>query len=510
MDFRLLGPFDVAEHGHSLALGRPKQRSLLAVLLLHANQVVSTDRLIDDLWGEAPPATAAKSVHVYVSGLRRALAANGAGDTTEDRLLTHGRGYMIRVEAGELDLQVFEDSLAEAREALAAGLPAKAAEVLRGAGALWRGPALADFTYEPFAQPEIARLEELRMSALEERIEADLELGRHGELVGELEALVGEHPLRERFWRQLMTALYRSGRQGDALEAYQRARHELVEELGLEPSQELKLLQEAILRHDPAIAAPPRPPTPPRPAAGHGAASTASRESRWAVTASRLFPYRYVLIAAGALALAGAVAVGAVELMGRDARTPAPAVESGTPRGLTALDLATGALRESVELPGAPGRVAVGADAIWAAIDETRTLVAIDPQDGSILRTTPAVGFPSDIAVTKDAVWVADGTRGVLTAVHPGYGSIVRRTRFRAAGAPHRSHKHRAALEPTSIARRRRRRLGHGRIASAPAGGPGLGRGRAVVSLAPAARRRGGWRGRGLGGQRRFARGSRG
>ena len=473
MDFRLLGPFEVAEQESSLAVGQGKRRSLLALLLLHPNEVVSTDRLIDDLWGEAPPATAVKSVHVYVSQLRRALGSNGAPAPDEGRLLTRGRGYLLRVEPGELDLQVFEDRLAEARRLLAGGSPAEAAEILRDAAALWHGPALADFAYEPFAQSEIARLEELRMAALEERVEADLAIGRHAELVGELESLVARNPLRERWWRQLMTALYRSGRQGDALEAYRRARRTLVEELGVEPGEELRRLQEGILKQSAAIAEPAPKRVPPPglgatagdataagasspSAAGDGSPAgpdpPAARPSTWDVALSRLTRYPRALVAAGVLALAGAGAGAAVELLGHDSAPPASSAAFASPRGLTAVDPATGELTVSARLPGAPGRVAVGPGAVWAAIDETRTLVALDPVDRSILRTAPVAGFPTDIAVTADAVWVVDGTRGVLTAVDPTYGSISDRTRFRPAGARHRSARHRFALEPASVA----------------------------------------------------------
>jgi DNA-binding SARP family transcriptional activator len=241
MDFRLLGPLEVVEHERLLALGGGRQRSLLAVLLLHANEVVSTDRLIDALWGQTPPPTAGKTIQVYVSRLRKEL--------TEGRLVTRAPGYLLSVERSELDLGRFEQLLNEARTAV----PARAAELLRSALALWRGPALADLAYEPFLQNEIARLEELRRNALERRIDADLACGRHAELVGELEALVAEHPLRERLRYQLMLALYRSSRQADALDAYRAARSVLAEELGLEPSEELKRLEQAILRHDPAL-----------------------------------------------------------------------------------------------------------------------------------------------------------------------------------------------------------------------------------------------------------------
>jgi DNA-binding SARP family transcriptional activator len=242
MYFRLLGPLEVvSDRDLPLALGGVKQRSLLAVLLLEANQLVSTDRLIDQLWGAAPPATAAKSIQVYVSRLRKSLG--------EGRLLTRPPGYVLPVGPDELDLARFEQLAGEASRTA----PESAAGKLREALALWRGPALADLAYEPFAQVEIARLEEMRLAVLEQRIEADLALGRHAELVGELEALVTRHPVRERLRRQLMLALYRSARQAEALEAYRAARRELSEELGLEPSEELKRLEQAILRQDPGL-----------------------------------------------------------------------------------------------------------------------------------------------------------------------------------------------------------------------------------------------------------------
>jgi DNA-binding SARP family transcriptional activator len=251
MDFRLLGPLEVFEHDRPLALGGVKQRSLLAILLLHANQLVSSDRLIDQLWGSAPPRTAAKSVQVYVSRLRKLF-----GDR---RLATRPPGYVLHVEPSELDLAQFEQLAGEARRAA----PESAARKLREALALWRGPALADLAYESFAQIEIARLEEMRLAVLEQRIEADLALGRHGELAGELEALVTRFPLRERLRCQLMLALYRSARQAEALEAYRAARRELSEELGLEPSEELKRLEQAILCQDAALELPADGPQPP-------------------------------------------------------------------------------------------------------------------------------------------------------------------------------------------------------------------------------------------------------
>jgi DNA-binding SARP family transcriptional activator len=243
MDFRVLGPLEVGGDRGTLELGGIKQRSVLALLLLHANEVVSADRLIDALWGASPPLTARKTIQVYVSRLRAALGG--------DRLVTRPGGYVLYVETDELDLARFEQLVAEASRAPPETAAAKLSEALE----LWRGPALADLAYEQFAQAEVARLEELRLAAIEQRIDADLERGRHAELVAELEMHVARHPLREHLRYQLMLALYRSDRQAEALGEYRRAREELSEELGLEPSGSLRQLEAAILRQDPELAA---------------------------------------------------------------------------------------------------------------------------------------------------------------------------------------------------------------------------------------------------------------
>jgi DNA-binding SARP family transcriptional activator/class 3 adenylate cyclase len=273
MDFQLLGPLEVRRQGGQVALGPAKQRALLAILLVHANELVSSDRLIEELWPE-PPETAANTLQVYVGRLRKALEpARGRGAPGE-LLITRAPGYLLRVEPDELDADRFQTLLSAGRSAHEVDDPATAAARLHEALALWRGPALADFAYDPFAQAEIARLEELRLDALEERIEADLALGRAADLVGELEALIGANPLRERLRGQLMLALYRSGRQADALEVFRETRKTLDEQLGLAPSPALQRLQGAILRQEPAlevsieaparrsIPEPARPPTP--------------------------------------------------------------------------------------------------------------------------------------------------------------------------------------------------------------------------------------------------------
>jgi DNA-binding SARP family transcriptional activator len=243
MQFRILGPLDVADGKRQVLLQGPSQRALLALLLLRANEVVSSDRLLDELWGSAVPASGVTALRVRVSQLRKALGP------AAERLETRPPGYVLRVEPGELDLDRFTALLAEAESAE----PAVAAERLREALALWRGAPLADLAYQQWAQQAIPRLEELRLAAVEGRLEADLALGRHVEIVGELEELVAEQPLRERLRGQLMLALYRSGRQAESLEVYRATRKTLVEGLGIEPSPGLQQLERAILRQDPEL-----------------------------------------------------------------------------------------------------------------------------------------------------------------------------------------------------------------------------------------------------------------
>ena len=249
MDFLILGPLEAHDGGRKLPLGGAKQRALLAMLLLHANEVVSSDRLIDALWSDADRKDAANALSVAVARLRKALELGSSG-TEDGPIVTRPPGYELRIDETQLDLHRFERLVAEAR---AETEPAAAAGQLRDALALWRGPPLADLAYESFTQAEIARLEELRQTTLEYRIEADLALGRHDDLIGELEGLTANQPLRERLRAQLMVALYRSGRQAEALEVYADARRTLVEELGIEPGRPLRELHQAILEQDPGL-----------------------------------------------------------------------------------------------------------------------------------------------------------------------------------------------------------------------------------------------------------------
>ena len=246
VDYQMLGPLEASVDGKPVRLGGPKQRALLALLLSQPNSVVPAGRLVDGLWGEDPPPSAANLVQGYVSALRKVLG--------KEAIETRGAGYVLRVEPEALDLQVFERLARDGSRALERDDPTNAADALGQALGLWRGRPLADLADEPLLDPVVARLDELRVLALERRIEADVALGRHADVVGELEELVGEHPLRERSRGLLMTALYGAGRQAEALQAYRDARAMLVDELGIEPSAWLTELHAAMLRQDPALA----------------------------------------------------------------------------------------------------------------------------------------------------------------------------------------------------------------------------------------------------------------
>ena len=247
MDFRVLGPLEVRSDHGPVDLKGTKPRAVLAYLLLHANEPVSWERVAEAVWGEDASADSRKKVQVNVSRLRKALV-------DPEILATSSAGYQLRVLPGELDSERFEQCVHEGRTALAAGDPESAALVLREGLGLWRGTPLADLTFEAFAQADIARLEEQRLAALETRVAADLEAGRHADLVGELRQLVADNPTRERLAGQLMLALYRCGRQAEALQAFQDARSRLVEDIGVEPGPELRDLQDAVLAQDESLA----------------------------------------------------------------------------------------------------------------------------------------------------------------------------------------------------------------------------------------------------------------
>jgi len=378
MQVRILGPFEVWDDGRVIELGAGRQRALLAVLALHSREIVATDRLIDELWGGVPPPTASKALQNLVSQLRRALGA--------DVITTRSPGYRLQLEGDDLDARRFERLAAEGRRVLEDD-PRAAAQTLGAALELWRGPALVDFAYESFAQVEIARLDELRLGAFEDRIDADLATGGGGELVSELETLVASNPLRERLRGQLMLALYRSGRQAEALDVYREGRTALSEELGLEPGAALRELEQAILNQDPAL-------------------GTIRRLPPAAVTTRR----RRLALVVGVLVLvAGALAVA---LAARGGGAPSP-----VPNSLVKIDAETNKIVDVIPVGRSPGEVGVVGDYVVVSSREDATLTRVDVRTGETT-TSGASGADMGLAVAGGKyVWVASRQRQRVTRV---------------------------------------------------------------------------------------------
>jgi YVTN family beta-propeller protein len=405
MNFRILGPLEVTNRGREAVLGGGKQRALLAILLLHPNEVVSSDRLIQELWSVDAPPTAAKSLQVHVSRLRRSLG-DASPNGTDSVVVTSSGGYLIRVEPGELDRERFERLVEDGRKALAEDSFERAVERLDEALALWRGPPLADFTYESFAQSEIARLEELRLEATEERIEARLALGHHNQVIAELEALVDRHPFRERPRAQLMVALYRAGRQTEALQAYQNARRTLVEEQGIEPGESLRQLEAAILAQDPALARPSAAPT-----------AEARRRARRLVTpatdaaALRTRRKRALLVAgAGLVTLALAVVV---VLLTRGSEERTTSALTNDSHAVAVIDPKTNEVREAASVGAQPGPLAFErkSGSLWVANLDDKTVTHIDARAERVGRTIAVGDVPVGLAAGGGAVWVASADR---------------------------------------------------------------------------------------------------
>jgi YVTN family beta-propeller protein len=372
MEFAVLGPIEVRIDGRVLPLGGPKQRALLALLLLNANEAVSRDRLVDELWGERAPASAQRSLDTYVYRLRTLLG--------DGRIERRPPGYLLRVEPGELDLERFERLLEQGRAAAAAGDAAAARSRLHEALALWRGRALADLENESFAASDAGRLEERRVLAQEARIDAELELGGGAELVGELERLVAEHPFRERLVYQLMLGLHRAGRTSDALAAYQELRRRFADELGLEPSGELRELERRILEQDARLAPPAPPPA-------------AERPRR-----------RSAVIVAAAIALAAvaaSVAVGIV--LGTRGSSASTARGSAT----RVFELTGHSSLAGASLADAPAAMVADASSIWLAESDAGDVVRIDRSTRQVDETIHVDGNPSTLAVGGGSVWVA-------------------------------------------------------------------------------------------------------
>jgi len=423
--FGVLGPLQVLRSGRAVPLGGPRQRAVLALLLLEANRVVSMDRLAEDVWAGHPPGEWANTLQTYVFHLRQALEPGRArGDAGV--LVTSGRGYVLRAGWEQLDAAVFEDKFTAGRAALEAGRHAEAAGTLRQALGLWRGPVLADLADYPFTRPEAARLEELRLAALEARIDADLGLGRHDALTGELERLAGEHPLREHLHAQQMLALYRCGRQADALAAYRRARDLLAEELGIDPAEPLRRLHASVLAHDPALewagprgpadghragagapaASPPRRRLGLRPAAGSGGPAWARRRARG-------------LLAAGlALAVVAAVSIVVVARPWAQPQVSLPANSVGL------IDPAGGRAGAPVRV-ASPAGLAYGDRSVWAVDSTDGMLFRIDPATHLVIRQISVGTAPAAVTVTGHDVWVANSGDGTVSRINTAANAVV-------------------------------------------------------------------------------------
>jgi YVTN family beta-propeller protein len=402
MEFRILGPLEVRDGERPIEIGGRKPRALLAVLLLHANEVVSTDVLIDELWGETPPATAAKTLQAHVSRLRKTLGGD-AESNSGGRVETRGQGYLLRVASGELDAEAFRTMLEASRGALADGDPESAADGIRDALALWRGRPLADFAYESFAQAEIARLDELRLAAKEEWIEAQLALGRHAELVPELKTLVSANPLRERLLGQLMLALYRSDRQAEALHAYEEGRRALAEELGLEPSERLRSLERRILEHDPGLAAPPR-------------------RGRPRLVPAPVWRHPRVVVLLGAAVVIAAVAAAVLQGSVLDRGAGVFDIEGSA---VAAIDTGSADVEEAVSSPAPVTAMATGLGFVWAASADASTVIVVDPKTNTVRDTIPVESAPGGIALGGGWVWVTNSLTGTVSQISPRTLSVV-------------------------------------------------------------------------------------
>jgi len=387
LEFRLLGTLEIAGGGASLGSG--KQRALLAYLLLRRNEAVPRDALVDALWGDEPPATAAHALDVYASRVRKTLGGNGL-------LESRGGSFRLNVDDEAVDVGRFERLLADIRRTPDPAARLTAAEQ---ALALWRGRALADVLEEPFARPESERLEEERLVVCEERFDALLALGRHDEAIGELQGFVREHPLRERARRELMLALYRAGRQSEALDVYREGRTILRDELGLEPSRELRDLEAAILRQDDELAAPAR--REPAP----GAAAVPRRLGR-----------RTLLLACVALAVIGGAVAAALLLVGGG--TPSlPRVDFS---GVGAVDPGSGRILSEVMQSASPGKLVTDGSAVWTTNQADDTVSGFNTSGSTVVHTIPVGSSPSGIALGGGAVWVANTFGGTVSRIDPG------------------------------------------------------------------------------------------
>jgi YVTN family beta-propeller protein len=426
-EFGILGPLEVRRAGRAVPLGGPRQRAVLALLLLEANRVVSMDRLAEDVWGGRPPEGWATTLQTYVFHLRRALEPDRARGVAGGVLVTRDRGYLLRVDREHLDAALFEDGFAAGRAALDAGRCGEAAQTLGTALERWRGPVLADLADYAFARPEAARLEELRLAALEARIDADLALGRHHALTAELERLAGGHPLRERLHEQLMLALYRCGRQAEALAAYRRVRGLLAGELGIDPGEPLQRLHGSVLAHDPALdwsggrqapaegqrSGPGTPATSPAPGRPGLRPAGRRRELDWVRRRARR-----LLVIGSALAVAAAACIVAVARPWAGGPTGLP------PNSVGLIDSSGGRVGEPV-MVGSPNSLAYGGGSVWAVDSANDRVSRIDPATHAVVQQIPVGSAPSAVTVTGGDVWVANSGDGTVSRISGAANEVV-------------------------------------------------------------------------------------
>jgi YVTN family beta-propeller protein len=431
VEFGILGPLEVCRSGCVVPLGGPRQRAVLALLLLEANRVVSMDRLAEDVWGGDPPEGWATTLQTYVFHLRRALEPDRARGVAGDVLVTRNHGYLLRVNREHLDAAQFQDGFTAGRAALDAGRYAEAAETLRQALGLWRSRVLADLADYAFIRPEAARLEELRLAALEARIDADLALGRHDTLTAELEQLAADHPLRERLHGQLMLALYRCGRQAEALAAYRRARDLLDDELGIDPGEPLRHLHGSVLAHDPALdwsdgretvgevhpagaGSPADSPSPqrrrPRPAPGRHVLGWGRRRGH------------RLLVAGLALVVIAAAAIVAVA-------RPWAGGPAGLPGNTVGLIDTAGARVGAAVSVGSPAGLAYGDGSVWAVNSTEGSLSRINPATHAVIDQIPVGSAPSAVTITRDGnVWVTNSGDGTVSRINAAANTVVQTT----------------------------------------------------------------------------------
>jgi DNA-binding SARP family transcriptional activator/DNA-binding beta-propeller fold protein YncE len=391
IEFGILGPLEVKVDGKSVKLGGRGERALLGTLLLDAGETVALERLVDDLWGEAPPASARHLIHVYVSRLRRGLGEPSV-------ITTRPPGYAVELGAHALDATTFERLLDEGRRAQATGSYQEALGSFDGALALWRGSALADLDLESDARIKQSRLDELRVVALEERISIRLMLGQHGQVVPELEQAVASNPLRELLRAQLMLALYRCGRQAEALDRYREGRRLLVEELGIEPGPELRALEASILRHDPSLDAP----APEHPGTGASPGPSQPTIRRRGKPA---------LVALTGAVVAASILLAIILSGGGSGRV----IQSLPPRSVGAVDARTGEIVGYVRTQGVPAALAVDPHDVWVGDGQDDALLEVDPKRLQVRRRIRLASPPHQLTSGDGSVWVANGYSGTLS-----------------------------------------------------------------------------------------------